>query len=219
MLLWHGLVVTGINALWTGGGNSGKVETSKVQQMALDRIWEVVRDFVDDRSETQEKVPRSPTLGEWGKKLGDVRISYQGEVVEKAHQLTLAQILPGLPPPGFGGSVPLVELCDGDGELKEKFMNPDGNVLMEEEMPEDLPRPKVHASPEQWQLLTQLIAKELYARGLVEPVESPLEVKGKPLCNGAFGVVKPGKFLEDERQILRLIMDFRAVNAATRILE
>ena len=216
MLLWHGLVVTGINALWTGGGNSGKVHRggpSKAQQMALDRIWDVVRDFVDDRSETQEKVPRSPTLGEWGKKLGDVRISYQGEIVEKAHQLTLAQILPGLPPPGFGGSVPLVELCDG--ELREKLMNPEGNVLKEEEMPEDLPKPKVHASPEQW----QLIAKELYTRGLVEPVESPLEIKGKPICNGAFGVVKPGKFLEDERPILRLIMDFRAVNAATRILE
>ena len=216
MLLWHGLVVTGINALWTGGGNSGKVHRggpSKAQQMALARIWDVVRDFVDDRSETQEKVPRSPTLGEWGKKLGDVRISYQGEIVEKAHQLTLAQILPGLPPPGFGGSVPLVELCDG--ELREKLMNPEGNVLKEEEMPEDLPKPKVHASPEQW----QLIAKELYTRGLVEPVESPLEIKGKPICNGAFGVVKPGKFLEDERPILRLIMDFRAVNAATRILE
>lgn len=106
-----------------------------------------------------------------------------------------------------------IDLCEG--ELKEKLLNPLGNVLELDEMPEDLPQPKVHAGPEQW----EMIAKELYRRGLVEPVEEPLMVKGKPVCNGAFGVVKPGKYLEDERPVLRLIMDFRATNAATKVLE
>ena len=48
--------------------------------------------------------------------------------------------------------------------------------------------------------------------------EDPVEVKGKPLLNGSFGVIKPGKYLDDERPILRLIMDFRATNSVTRIL-
>ena len=120
--------------------------------------------------------------------------------------------MPGLPPPGYGASVPLTELCDG--ELKMKLENPLSNLLPEEEMPDDIPAPKVHASEEQW----EKIVKELHARGLVRPVEEPLEVKGKPLLNGSFGVVKPGKFLDDERPILRLIMDFRATNAVTKIL-
>ena len=216
MLTWHGLVVVGLNFLWTGGSKLRSVcrgEPTKAQQLALDRLWMVVKDFVDDSSESQEKVPKSPTLGEWGKKLGDVRISYHGEIIEKAQVLTLAQIMPGLPPPGYGGSVPLVELCDG--ELKEKLLNPLGNLLAEEEMPEDLPQPRVHASSGQW----ELIAKELFERGLVEPVEEPHQVRGKIITNGAFGVPKPGKYLEDERPILRLIMDFRGVNSAMKVLE
>ena len=215
LLIWHGLVVTLLNFLWSGGRAKGPVhqgQPSKAQRMANDRLWGLVKDFVDDSSESKDKLPRSPDMGEWGKRLGDVRISYHGEVVEKAQKLTLDQIMPGLPPPGYGASVPLTEL--GDGELKMKLENPLSNLLPEEEMPDDIPAPKVHASEEQW----EKIVKELHARGLVRPVEEPLEVKGKPLLNGSFGVVKPGKFLDDERPILRLIMDFRATNAVTKIL-
>ena len=64
-------------------------------------------------------------MGEWGRKVGDVRISYQGEIVEKGQRLTLDQVLPGLPPAGYGASVPLVELCEG--ELKEKLLHPLSN--------------------------------------------------------------------------------------------
>ena len=32
-------------------------------------------------------------------------------------------------------------------------------------------------------------------------------------------MVKPGKFLDDERLVLRLIMDFHGTNAATKVLE
>ena len=78
-------------------------------------------------------------------------------------------------------------------------------------MPADVPRLRVHAN--------QDIAWELYDRGVVEPVESPLVVKGRELVNGAFGVAKPNKHLADDRPVLRLIMDFRAVNSVTRLLE
>eukprot|EP00435_Cladocopium_sp_Y103_P035992 s493_g9.t1 len=187
LLIWHGLVVTFLNFLWRGGVAKSRVpsgEPTKAQRMAQERLWETVKDFVDDTS----------------------------EVVEKAQKLTLDQILPGLPPSGFGGSVPLIELCDG--ELRERLEDALGNLLPEEELPDDLPTPKVHASPEQWELIVQ----ELHKRGLVVPVEDPVRVRGKMILNRAFGVPKPGKFLEDERAVLRLIMDFRCTNTATRIL-
>eukprot|EP00435_Cladocopium_sp_Y103_P048232 s510_g14.t1 len=215
LLCWHGLVISFLNFLWSGRGKTSPMPpgtASKAQKMAQDRLWELVKDFVDDRSETTDKVPRSPIMGEWGKKIGDVRISYQGEIIEKAHRLTLDQILPGLPPAGFGASVPLLELCEG--EVKERLENAMSNLLPEDEMPDDLPAPKVHSSPEQW----ELIVKELHARGLVRAVEDPLKVRGRVVTNGAFGVAKPGRFLDDERQVLRFIMDFRGTNSATRII-
>ena len=144
LLVWHGLAVVLLNFLWTGGGGAGEIargSPSKGQSKALERIWEMVKTFVDDCSESTSKVPRSPEMGEWGKKLGDIRISYHGEVVEKAHRLTLDQIRPGLPPMGYGGSVSLVELCEG--EVKEKLEQPLENLLPEDEMPDDVPAPKV----------------------------------------------------------------------------
>lgn len=187
--------MTVLNVLWTGGGRKGDVhqgEVSKAQSDALDRIWQSVKDFVDDTSEVKEKVPRAPSMGSWGTKLGDVRVSYHGEIVEKAQALTSEQVLPGLPPAGYGASVPLIELCDG--ELREKLMNPRQNLLEEVEMPADLRLPRVHAHKEEW----HKIAAELWKRGLVEPVKRPAEVRGQRVLNGAFGVVKQGKFLQDD---------------------
>ena len=150
---------------------------------------------------------------EWSEKLDGVRVSYHGEVIPKAQDLTLDQILPGLPPEGYGGCVQLVDLCDGI--VKEKLMNPESCLLEGEELPVKLPTPKVMASEEEW----NLIAGALYKRGLVRPVESVARVDDQPVLNGAFGVPKPGKQLEDGRDVLRLIMDFRAVNSVMKIIE
>lgn len=86
LLIWHCLTVVLLNFLWTGGGKQAKVHqgtTSVSQARALDRIWEILKASVDDSCETKSKVPCSPEMGEWGREVGDVRISYQGEIVEK----------------------------------------------------------------------------------------------------------------------------------------
>ena len=143
LLVWHGLSVLVLNQLWTGGGQGGRAPCgppTKAQRMAQDRIWDQVKRFFDDTAEVKEKVVRAPAPATWEAKLKDFRISYQGEVVEKAHSLTLEQVLPGLPPAGYGGSVPLLELCEG--EVRERLENPLGNLLPEEELPERLPRPR-----------------------------------------------------------------------------
>ena len=173
---------------------------------------EQVKRFFDDTAEVKEKVVRAPAPGTWEAKLKDFRISYEGEVVEKAHGLTLEQVLPGLPPAGYGGSVPLLELCEG--EVRERLENPLGNLLPEEELPERLPRPRILAESAEW----HKIVAELHARGLIEPVDEPVVGRGGYISNGSFGVVKAGKFLPDGRPVLRLIMDLRHTNVATRII-
>ncbi len=209
LLVWHFLVVIALNFMWGGmkvGARICNREASSAQKMALDRIWTAVRVFVDDTSETKEKFVKAPGFDEWKEKLEGVRVSYQGEIIPKAQDLTLEQILPGLPPEGYGGVVQLAELCDGS--VKEKLMNPESCLLEGEELPVTLPTPRVMASEEEW----NKIAGALYQRGLIRPVDSVAKVENQRILNGAFGVPKPGKKLEDGRDVLRLIMDFRAVN-------
>ena len=143
MLIWHFLVVMYINFMWNGMRSTGRVcrRAATVAQKAIqDRIWTVVRVFMDDTSETSEKLLKSPGYEEWHGKLDGVRISYQGEAVPKAQLLTLEQILPGLPPEGYGGSVQLVDLCEG--LTRERLMNPESCMLSGEELPLKLPQPK-----------------------------------------------------------------------------
>lgn len=68
-----------------------------------------------------------------------------------------------------------------------------------------------------------MICKELVRRGVacIIPKEEIATFRGSPILNGAFGVVKPGKWIgkpEDGKPVLRLIMDFRAANSVHREL-
>ena len=216
LLIWHFLVVTALNFLWNGMKAGGKVchrAATKAQKMAQDRIWTAVRIFVDDVSEVKDKFVKAPGYEEWNEKLDSVRVSYQGDIIPKAQSLTLDQILPGLPPEGYGGVVQLSELCDG--AVRDLLLHPEKCLLEGDELPVDVPRPKVHASEEEW----GKIAGALYKRGLVRPVEKVAKVEDQEVLNGAFGVPKPGKLLEDGRDVLRLIMDFRGVNSVMKIIE
>ena len=71
------------------------------------------------------------------------------------------------------------------------------------------------ASEDEW----NKIAGALYQRGLIRPIDSVAKVDDQRILNGAFGVPKPGKQLDDGRDVLRLIMDFRAVNSIMKIIE
>ena len=216
LLIWHFLVVTALNFLWNGMKAGGKVchrAATKAQKMAQDRIWTAVRIFVDDVSEVKDKFVKAPGYEEWNEKLDSVRVSYQGDIIPKAQSLTLDQILPGLPPEGYGGVVQLSELCDG--AVRDLLLHPEKCLLEGDELPVDVPRPKVHASEEEW----GKIAGALYKRGLVRPVVKVAKVEDQEVLNGAFGVPKPGKLLEDGRDVLRLIMDFRGVNSVMKIIE
>ena len=136
LLVWHFLLCCGLNFLWTGGRSVGAVcarDPTKAQKRCLDHLWESAKSFVDDRSEVKEKLVRSPSTDEWSSKLEGVRISYHGESVEKAREITLAQIMPGLPPEGYGGRIQLADLCEG--EVKELLLHPEKCMVEGEELP------------------------------------------------------------------------------------
>ena len=216
LLIWHFLLCCGLNFQWTGGKSVGGVcfrDPTKVQKRCLDHLWESAKVFLDDRSEVKEKLLKVPNVGDWSSKLDGVRISYQGETVEKARDITLDQIMPGLPPEGYGGKIQLADLCEG--EVKELLLQPEKCMLQGEELPPVLPRPRVMATDEEW----DRICGALYKRGLIKPVSHVAMLDGLAIENGAFGVPKPGKFLDDGREVLRFIMDFRPANSITRVIE
>lgn len=216
LLIWHFLLCCGLNFQWTGGKSVGGVcfrDPTKVQKRCLDHLWESAKVFLDDRSEVKEKLLKVPNTGDWSSKLDGVRISYQGETVEKARDITLDQIMPGLPPEGYGGKIQLADLCEG--EVKELLLHPEKCMLQGEELPPVLPRPRVMATDEEW----DRICGALYKRGLIKPVSHVAMLDGVAIENGAFGVPKPGKFLDDGREVLRFIMDFRPANSITRVIE
>ncbi len=85
----------------------------------------------------------------------------------------LEQILPGLPPPGFGGKVPLVEVCEG--EVQRLLLHPEEALLEGLDLPVKMPKPKVMAEDEEW----EKIGAELFSRGLVRPVEHCAQLDGR----------------------------------------
>jgi len=71
------------------------------------------------------------------------------------------------------------------------------------------------ASDEEW----DKICGVLFARGLIRPVSEMAKVDDTFIQNGAFGVPKPGKTLEDGKEVLRFIVDFRSINSVMRIID
>ena len=208
LLIWTGLVVVGLNWLHSGGTVEASVpvrggQASKAQEAALCRIWDMVKTFVDEKEE-RRGVPRSP-MGEWENELEKLKVSYTGEICEKAQHLTLEQILPGLPSVDHGG---LVDLCEVvDEKLASRLQKPE--LLIKKEIIDLIPSPKVMCEDEEW----NKVVKALYDRKLVKPVNRCPVVDGKPVTNGAFGVVKQGKKTESGKDVLRMIFDLRATNS------
>ncbi len=83
-------------------------------------------------------------------------------MVAKAERLTLEQMLPALPPVGFGGEV----LAEGlaDANLQPFLLNPELALLPESEWPPAVPRSAVQASDVEWSLIMEECEKGACAR-------------------------------------------------------
>ena len=144
---WHGLAVISLNFLHGERPGSQKPRLGSAatapQEAALNVVWNLVKLFVEEKG--QGGVPRS-SQEDWGQEVRSMRVSYTGEVVEKALPLTLEQILPALPSPEHGGSVDIMSVLPEP--LQEVLRHPEKLVL--NNPPGMRPRPRVHCDPEEW---------------------------------------------------------------------
>ena len=173
---WELLMVLSLNVA-AGHRQTGVWEPSSLQKGVLDALSaDAVRfvwgqrpsgsqvgsgRFCEDGHEdvTCGMMVRRPTF-DWGSKLGQLSLSYSGEVCEKAKWLTSEQVVPGLPPPGFGGSLHAVDFCSS--WVRKHLEDPGLSRLSDDEVPDPLPHAVVRATQQSW----EQIAGELTKRGI-----------------------------------------------------
>ena len=209
---WNGLLILGLNG--ASGfktelvGAPNRFQKKVLAELSVDCLRFVFRNFPG----SLESMPRGPEVP-WSDRLPQLSVSYSGEIVDKARWLTFAQVQPGLPPVGLGGSLPACDFCDP--WVRKHLESPELSRIPDHQVPLPLPHAVVRATQAEW----DVIAKELVDRGIatVIPEQDVATLNGEKVLNGAFGVVKPNRWV-DNKPVLRLIMDFRAANALHRSL-
>ena len=125
---WHGLVVVMLNFMYgdraVGTRPTPSGQATAPQERALETLWELVRVFIDEKE--ANGVPRT-SMEDWDVAIDSLRVSYTGEVIEKAVPLTLNQVLPGLPSPEHGGLVDILAVLPE--EPQETVKHPEKLVL------------------------------------------------------------------------------------------
>lgn len=200
---WMFLVFMGLNALSGVAPRPGSGRWTVMEAQAAASI----RRGVDTRC--QKDVGDFQSSEEaWKKDMGSRMVGYSGEEVAVCEKLSLAQILPALPPVGHGASV---DALDWVGPRTRHFLlNPKELLKKHEDVV--LPRMpgKVHVVHGEeleiaWELVRRNICQWL-------PLDKVYKVGGQRILNGLFGVSKPA-CLEDGRSVLRLIMNLTGSNA------
>ena len=208
-------MIVGLNLMWSGLRGGARIHGGPVkagQTEALSHLRRAAGYVIDGREAPPLKgVPRTPK-DSWKRLVDEARISYHGEVIQKAEALEFDRVLPSLPPEGFGGIADLASLCEG--HVKEMVLNPQLCQLEEADLPDVIPAPKVRVKQGDWDKL----ARALFERGILAPVDQVIGLRGRSVLNGLFGVQKAGRDLPDGRPAQRLIMDLRATNAILKII-
>ena len=208
-------MIVGLNMLWSGFRGGARIHggpLSAAQREALSHLRRAASYVIDGKEVAPQKgVPRTPKEN-WSRLVQEARISYQGEVIQRAEALEFDRVLPSLPPKGFGGIVDLASLCEG--QVKKLLLDPQRCQIPESELPDVIPSPKVRVKDGDWDKL----ARALFERGIVAPVDQVIGLRGRSVLNGLFGVQKAGRDLPDGSPAQRLIMDLRATNAILKII-
>eukprot|EP00438_Fugacium_kawagutii_P028380 Skav207224 [mRNA] locus=scaffold1717:49410:52959:+ [translate_table: standard] len=106
-------MVVSLNCMWGGlrkGTRLHQGEPKANQVAALDRL-QAAAAYVIDSKDGQGAIPRSASE-DWEEVVKASRISYHGELVEKAEPLEVDRVLASLPPVEAGGSVDILALCE-----------------------------------------------------------------------------------------------------------
>ena len=123
---WTVLAVESLNLLHSNGSSArGPESGSEAQRKAVQFIYEECAEFC--------RPGKGVTSGDPQKALGAKLESYWGDVVATAEEMTLEQVIPTLPDVGIAGSVPIVQVVDG--QLRDQLRDPVSVMLPKEEWP------------------------------------------------------------------------------------
>ncbi len=203
---WVFVMLVAINFMYCGFGHetfkgaavAGPLSVAQME--SLGRLYTAADLFIGDDAQAMPG-------RDWAELLQSRRLGYDGEVVAKAVDLTVEQVLPALPPEDIGGSVNALEVAEAD--MRKLLANPDLSVKPRDEWPEKLSKARMRISDSEWAIL----GPELVRRGLCKTLKAAELImhNGKALLSGAFGVGK-GKWITSAKtgklvEVLRLIIN------------
>ena len=134
--------------------------------------------------------------------MASKRVGYNGDEISSCHSLTVEQVFPALPPEGHGGSI---DALDWLGPCSRDFLlHPEKCLVDNPDLRKAFIPGRVHIKKDE--KLT--IANELVRRNVCNWIRlsEVVEVNGRRILNGMFGVEKPTK-TNSGKPILRLIMN------------
>ena len=154
----------------------------------------------------------------WGapqikEELANKDLGYGGEEIGKVEKLSLEQITPSLPPRERGGSTKLDDWLSSS----TKALLKDPSKLMIPDNGQKLPtlRGRVHVKEGERLDVARLLVERNVC--IWRRAEDTLCYRGQSVRNGLFGVVKPGKIV-NQKPVLRVIMNLIPTNSLFKII-
>ena len=137
---------------------------------------------------------------DWHSNMLQKAVSYTGEEIGVAQQLTWSQVEPALPPFGCAAAIPADQLAQGG--VREALLRPDLCLKVREDWPDCPASAKIRSSDEE----RLKIGAGLLRHGVCKLIrlEDVITCNGIPVLNGMFGVRKPS---EPDGGTLRLVMN------------
>ena len=145
---------------------------------------------------------RGPNLSELRKEISSLRVDYSGAVIQKARELTCAQVIAVWPPKEKAASVPITRFLKG--ELLDDVLDPRRCLKPESEWPARPKTAKVHATPSEWYDIGKA-GLERGIFGICQQEDVFRDRAGIPIVNGAMGVTKIKQTAEGPVDCLRFM--------------
>ena len=207
ILCWCELCALFCNHLYDGNFHWAKTAATTPQRNLCEQIkLSVTRVLENDCKIVWEE---DEVIGDMNKR----NLSYTGEELSLPEQLTIAQIIPGLPPEEHGGKIPIEDWVSD----RCKYYLESPSECLVEDVGQELPKlqAKVHVEAEEKLKLGKLLVERNICTWVKD--SEVLRFRNQQVLNGMFGVEKSKK-LEDGRSVLRLIMNLIPSNSIHRVI-
>ena len=196
---WEWLVCFSLNGEFGGWQLSrmkSRTGTTAGQEKALAGIRAAISHFCSSPV-LQAKLPDFCEL------VKSRRMSYDNEEVSVALPLVLGELEPGLPKAGVAGSLLAEKFASGT--VLDWLSRPDEALLPADRWPAKIPKARIQCTYREWCRVAQF----MHELGILRAIDEAeiLHVKGVPVLNGAFAVLKKGQPGEGFSRVTRFIMN------------